>query len=590
MRLGATCRVLLPAMLVVGCAESTAPTHDAFDALEIPDLPEAEDAAEAEDEVSGCRPGQYDCDGTCVDLTSDPEHCGRCERACAPGEVCNEGACASTCADGLTNCDGACVDLTGDPEHCGDCTTACARNEECRAGDCACVPDCTGRECGDDGCGGDCGTCGPGTTCSTAGRCVCVPDCAGRACGDDGCGGDCGVCGEGFACLPDGSCSCSGTPCGAACCGAAEVCLSGDCCDATWRVETPAALRALARDVDGTLYVAGADGAQAYVAAYDACGVRRLEQRFTAPAAATGNLLTALALGNADVYVAGQALLAGDDPGNGLWARLPKTTLTPAWSVGLWGGDDLDEIWSVGVTAAGNAWMFGTTRTDAPPMIAWVVRGYADTGRACGFATFGGETGTVGRGLVLSGGRVYLGGQRAGQGMVTSFADDECGFVAGPCPCTPSGTTTTVQVVGSLSTEVRALVDVAGSLYLAGFSDVGGDLGAMVARLAGTTVTFAPRWNPTAQIDAFTELAADSSGSALYAVGTRDWSGTGDAAQAVLARYGVAGLTAEWQTTPTGAWACWDVAVDAGGGIVVACSRTGSGSLLARCLPSGVCP
>ena len=555
MKVGARWCVLLPALFVVGCAESTPPTHDAFDALEVHDLPETEDAAEAEGEVPGCRPGQYDCDGTCVDLTSDPAHCGRCDRACAPGEVCNEGACASTCTDGLTNCDGACVDLTSDPEHCGDCATACVRSEECRAGDCVCVPDCTGRECGDDGCGGSCGSCG-----------------------------------EGFTCLPDGRCSCSGTPCGAACCGTTQVCLSGGCCNAAWRVETAASLRALARDTDGTLYVAGADGTQAYVAAYDACGVRLREQRFTAPAAATGNLLTALALGNAEVYVAGQALLAGDDPGNGLWARLPKTTLTPAWAVGLWGGDDLDEIWSVGVTAAGNGWMFGTTRTDAPPMIAWVVRGYADTGRACGFTAFGGETGTVGRGLVLSGGRVYLGGQRAGQGMVTSFADDECGFVAGPCPCTPSGTTVTVEVAGSLSTEVRALVDVAGSLYLAGFSDVGGDLGALVARLAGSTVTFAPRWNPTAQIDAFTELAADASGSALYAVGTRGWSGTGDAAQAVLARYGVAGLTAEWQTTPTGAWACWDVAVDAGGGIVVACSRTGSGSLLARCLPSGVCP
>ncbi|MFH2008455.1 MAG: hypothetical protein ABI333_17850 [bacterium] len=34
-----------------------------------------------------------------------------------------------------------------------------------------CLPDCTGRVCGDDGCGGSCGTCAGGETCSTAGQC-----------------------------------------------------------------------------------------------------------------------------------------------------------------------------------------------------------------------------------------------------------------------------------------------------------------------------------------------------------------------------------------------------------------------------------
>jgi hypothetical protein len=38
-------------------------------------------------------------------------------------------------------------------------------------GDFCCVPDCSGKECGDDGCGGTCGTCGSGETCS-GGVCV----------------------------------------------------------------------------------------------------------------------------------------------------------------------------------------------------------------------------------------------------------------------------------------------------------------------------------------------------------------------------------------------------------------------------------
>lgn len=36
----------------------------------------------------------------------------------------------------------------------------------------SCTPDCSGKECGNDGCGGICGACGPGLACSTDGMCV----------------------------------------------------------------------------------------------------------------------------------------------------------------------------------------------------------------------------------------------------------------------------------------------------------------------------------------------------------------------------------------------------------------------------------
>ncbi|OFX19367.1 MAG: hypothetical protein A2V77_19235 [Anaeromyxobacter sp. RBG_16_69_14] len=42
---------------------------------------------------------------------------------------------------------------------------------EVRAGECQCTPRCTGRTCGDDGCGGTCGTCVSGTHCTSAGTC-----------------------------------------------------------------------------------------------------------------------------------------------------------------------------------------------------------------------------------------------------------------------------------------------------------------------------------------------------------------------------------------------------------------------------------
>jgi hypothetical protein len=38
-------------------------------------------------------------------------------------------------------------------------------------GTCTCIPDCNGKECGDNGCSGSCGDCGPESTCSNAGIC-----------------------------------------------------------------------------------------------------------------------------------------------------------------------------------------------------------------------------------------------------------------------------------------------------------------------------------------------------------------------------------------------------------------------------------
>ncbi len=137
----------------------------------------------------------------------------------------------------------------------------------------ACVPQCAGLECGDDGCGGVCGTCPAAAPECNAGKCVpsCSPDCSGKECGDDGCGASCGVCDDGVTCtvdacvagtcmqqiepvycVLDGACVPSGAlspldPC-KACqpaqtqsawtsladgtpCGGSKVCFGGGCCD-----------------------------------------------------------------------------------------------------------------------------------------------------------------------------------------------------------------------------------------------------------------------------------------------------------------------------------------------------------------------
>jgi hypothetical protein len=149
-------------------------------------------------------------DAGCVDLTSDPNHCGGCTTVCttadasalqvgsndnpasgipgfmveagAPWSVgtasCATSSCGVTCPMGLTVCsDGICYDTQNFHDHCGSCTTACAPTEYCAGGHC-CV---TGQEyCGascvdvlanNANCGG-CGvTCTGSQTCSGA-KCI----------------------------------------------------------------------------------------------------------------------------------------------------------------------------------------------------------------------------------------------------------------------------------------------------------------------------------------------------------------------------------------------------------------------------------
>jgi len=75
-----------------------------------------------------------------------------------------------------------------------------------------CLPSCSGKECGPDGCGGSCGTCPSGQPCIN-GKCQCIPNCTDKECGPDGCGGECKPgCAPGYPCLDNGKCAKDG-PC-----------------------------------------------------------------------------------------------------------------------------------------------------------------------------------------------------------------------------------------------------------------------------------------------------------------------------------------------------------------------------------------
>jgi DNA-binding beta-propeller fold protein YncE len=83
-----------------------------------------------------CATGLATCGGSCVDLSSDPAHCGACSQACGGASAfCSTSAgatiCAASCGTGQTACGNSCVDLASDPFHCGACGRFCGSSERC---------------------------------------------------------------------------------------------------------------------------------------------------------------------------------------------------------------------------------------------------------------------------------------------------------------------------------------------------------------------------------------------------------------------------------------------------------------------------
>ncbi|MBW2699201.1 MAG: putative metal-binding motif-containing protein [Deltaproteobacteria bacterium] len=139
-----------------------------------------------------CDPSTGECVPICAEQCQGkecgPDGCGGSCGLCPTGEFCNrqglcESGCVDACAAGSRSCIGnavvTCADENGD-----GCTEwsepqACAPEQVCTDGACeSCTPNCAGLECGSDGCGGSCGGCDPDEHCE-AGRCVsgCFDEC-----------------------------------------------------------------------------------------------------------------------------------------------------------------------------------------------------------------------------------------------------------------------------------------------------------------------------------------------------------------------------------------------------------------------------
>ncbi|HSC87221.1 MAG TPA: M66 family metalloprotease [Polyangiaceae bacterium] len=92
-----------------------------------------------------CQPGGTNCDGLCVSLETNADHCGLCGFTCGAADYCAEADCKAYCGAGRSLCQGRCIGTVGDPERCGACNHACDAGEYCDAGECS--DECSGVVC-----------------------------------------------------------------------------------------------------------------------------------------------------------------------------------------------------------------------------------------------------------------------------------------------------------------------------------------------------------------------------------------------------------------------------------------------------------
>jgi hypothetical protein len=192
--------------------------------------------------VYKCPTSETMCNGECVDLTSDDTNCGGCDTVCQSGKRCINGNCQPRCTSTQTNCSGSCVDVNTDPNNCGTCGNACSPSQACSAGVCTLVclsprtkcPTISPTVCVDLGSSNsNCGACG--TVCSSGQVCVagtCTTLCpsphvlCSGACLDTSTDPyNCGSCGN--VCLPGTACVASA--CRPLCQSPLYACTSGSC-------------------------------------------------------------------------------------------------------------------------------------------------------------------------------------------------------------------------------------------------------------------------------------------------------------------------------------------------------------------------
>jgi len=225
----------------------------------------ADATTDATSDATTCPTGQMACNGACTATSIDPANCGSCGNACAHGQVCSSGTCATSCGAGQNVCEtdaGAyCANEQTDNANCGACGNACGAGQVCSGGHCASTctagqqlcpveggaPYCASTQTDNANCGACGNACGAGLVCSGGtcgsscgqGETLCTPGADGGSDGGAEAGApycantqtdnaNCGVCGT--AC-PQGE-TCVNGECGVTCPGTLSLCGS-TCVDET---------------------------------------------------------------------------------------------------------------------------------------------------------------------------------------------------------------------------------------------------------------------------------------------------------------------------------------------------------------------
>lgn len=125
-------------------------------------------------EAQGNECGSDGCGGSCGTCPADKPVCQN--GSCISEETCT----AKECQVGEQLCEGTagyltCKQISTNCLVWNEIAFACPNGQGCNpvTNQCECIPQCAGKNCGDDGCGGTCGACQNPWTCGTGGKCEC---------------------------------------------------------------------------------------------------------------------------------------------------------------------------------------------------------------------------------------------------------------------------------------------------------------------------------------------------------------------------------------------------------------------------------
>jgi len=195
----------------------------------VPDGGPSEDGPSGDS--SACPTGLTSCDGLCVDIQTDPHHCGACAEDCPTdpngSAVCVAASCTFACMTGWLRCSAGCCDADAGPPPDAQAPEGGSSDPGVACGPIFCPVSDTSYCCGDwlDGPGGDVCTTSASANCNWAFSCDDGSECsAGEVCCYDnhpdqrssGCAVDCSDPLDLIFCNPDSSGAC---PDGLACTG-----------------------------------------------------------------------------------------------------------------------------------------------------------------------------------------------------------------------------------------------------------------------------------------------------------------------------------------------------------------------------------